>query len=155
MNRINLLLLVRVVPHALWLRLSSHFRPALHKEEVVFLLRCSLYLPLSFAVCHPFVSPCLFQPRPHSFNASVCAVMKISQPAAHIGLPTSGAQTPQILPQAANPGVKPLMLPTPFYPQTSHTLSWSGSFRQTHKHDQYAALEAKKLNWPLIRLGWF
>lgn len=42
-----------------------------------------------------------FQPRPHSLAPSLCAVMKISQAAAHNGVPTSGAQTPQILSQAA------------------------------------------------------
>lgn len=63
--------------------------------------------PSSIATHHPFVSPCLFQPRPYSLAPSLCAVMKISQAATHNGVPTSGVQTPQILPQAANPGGKP------------------------------------------------
>lgn len=86
--------------------------------------------PSSIATHRPFVSPCLFQPRPYSLAPSLCAVMKISQAATHNGVPTSGVQTPQILPQAANPGAKP---GSTHHPQTRpacalhcHTLKESG-----------------------------
>lgn len=90
---------------------------------VLFISCCSFLLfcgpiPSPLAPHRPFVSPCLFSPRPHSLAPSLCAVMKISQAATHNGVPTSGAQTPQILPRAANPGGKP---GSTHHPQTRPT----------------------------------
>lgn len=67
-----------------------------------------LFLPLA-----TLLFPRAFSSQgPHSLALSLCAVMKISQPAAHNGVLASGEQTPQIRPQAANPVVKPLSTPT-------------------------------------------
>lgn len=141
----------------------------------VFPLRCSLYLsPLLFSALLPSLPLSLsllaallflrafFQPRPHSLAPSLCAVMKISQPAAHNGVPASGAQTPQILLQAANPGVRPLLPPTPSIHAPTHVCMCRLTHTHTRAHrnesNMHSALcrvESKWLKCLLIRLGWF
>lgn len=91
-------------------------------------------LSFSFSARRSFVSPCLLQPRPHSLAPSLCAVMKISQTAAHNGVPTSGAQTPQILLQAA----KTTVVADPLYihaPTCTHVVvPFTHTSTQKHVH---------------------
>lgn len=124
-------------------------------------LLLSLSLSLFLFRCSPLFCfrRAFFQPRPHSLAPSLCAVMKISQPAAHNGVPTSGAQTPQILLQAANPSVKPLLSPTPSIRGThTHIVAQSHTHGHTNVSDMHSALrrvESKWLKCLLIRLGCF